>query len=105
MEIFADVNNGIVENIIVGEAGQPVQQLLAKKHLAVLVNDHSGFPCVGLRWNGQLEKFEQAQPFQSWSWDEESFEWVPPVPKPEGLYYWNEADLKWEAMQDLIPKD
>ena len=106
MELFADVFNGVVENVIVGEKDQPIQLLLPKGHTAILVNESSGFPIIGLRWNEKLEKFEQGQPFASWTWDESLFEWLPPVPKPnKGLFYWNEVDLEWASVPDLISKE
>lgn len=53
----------------------------------------TGDAWIGARWNGQ--KFEPHQIYQSWTWNEATFEYDPPKPKPEGDYYWNENEQDW----------
>lgn len=40
--------------------------------------------------------------FASWTFDEESCSFQPPVPKPEDgkLYFWDEANLTWSEVPD-----
>lgn len=40
------------------------------------------------------------QPFKSWSYDENTYSWTPPVPIPdtENLYIWNEDLQTWKKL-------
>jgi hypothetical protein len=44
------------------------------------------------------EKIRDASPYPSWSFDENSWQWSPPVPHPfnGSTYYWVEEKLEWE---------
>jgi len=47
-------------------------------------------------YNFEKRKFKNPQPFASWTFDEEFYEWIPPVPKPkEKVLVWNEQKLQW----------
>lgn len=52
-------------------------------------------PGVGNGWSYVDGVFIPPQPFQSWTWDGES--WVAPEPKPEGDYAWDESLGQWVA--------
>jgi hypothetical protein len=56
---------------------------------------------IGYTYDPQLNAFIPPRPFPSWSLDETSCLWQPPVPYPEdgNFYVWNEADKKWEQVQ------
>ena len=41
------------------------------------------------------DAFYVEKPYPSWTLNEETCIWEPPTPKPEGIYYWNEATLEW----------
>jgi len=44
---------------------------------------------------GTWTQKQRPQPFPSWSWvDGEG--WQPPVPRPDGEYYWDEAAQEWK---------
>lgn len=45
-------------------------------------------------YNRENDIFVSPQPYPSWTIDE-NFDWQPPVPKPEGLNYWNETKQQW----------
>ncbi len=60
---------------------------------------------IGMRYNENFDVFLYPQPYPSWSLNEETFEWDPPVPKPEltqeeidsfCYYMWNEDNLNWK---------
>ena len=38
------------------------------------------------------------QPYQSWSWDDDAAEWIPPFPPPDdgNMYKWNEETQGWD---------
>lgn len=40
--------------------------------------------------------FYEPQPFPSWTLDPDTYWWMPPVPKPQGLgWIWDEENLNW----------
>jgi hypothetical protein len=86
---LAIIENGTIVNIINGE----VKTASKFYKLVVLVTEDTGEAYIGNRFNGT--KFEQPKPFPSWLWNEDSFEYVPPKAKPDGDYYWDEAELDW----------
>ena len=48
-------------------------------------------------YDADADVFVQPQPYPSWTLDNNN-DWQPPTPKPEGNYYWNEAELEWVAI-------
>lgn len=68
--------------------------------------DGKYWDCWQTRSMTQAEKDEAVQealmhqPFPSWSFDEESFDWKPPIPRPtDGKQYrWNEETLSWKLL-------
>jgi hypothetical protein len=53
---------------------------------------------VGFTYNIIKDVFIPPKPFASWVLDEETCLWNPPIPKPEGAYYWNENSLSWKEI-------
>ena len=51
---------------------------------------------IGLEYLPATQDFREQQPYPSWTWANNI--WNPPTPKPEGDYYWNEAELEWVAI-------
>jgi hypothetical protein len=50
---------------------------------------------IGFTYNPLADVFIAPQPYSSWSLDE-NFDWQPPTPRPEeGLWVWDEDELKW----------
>jgi len=52
---------------------------------------------VGFAYLPDADVFVAPQPFPSWTLDG-NHDWQPPTPKPEGDYFWNEAELVWVAI-------
>ena len=52
------------------------------------------------KYDAEKDVFYDLQPFPSWTLNQTSFLWEPPVPYPnpdEGVYKgWNESTLSWE---------
>lgn len=44
--------------------------------------------------------FIPPQPFDSWTWNETSWEWEAPIPRPEGQVYWNEETQSWDLITE-----
>jgi hypothetical protein len=49
---------------------------------------------IGFTYNPEADVFIRPKPFPSWSLNE-NFDWVAPLPKPEGVYDWDEANQVW----------
>jgi len=62
---------------------------------------NSGKARIGARFNG--EKFEPQQPYASWVWNEEKFDYDPPIEKPKGIYIWDETAGDWVKHLPLYP--
>ena len=57
-------------------------------------NIRKEFAAVGGKYIADADVFVAPQPYSSWTLDS-NYDWQPPTPKPEGDYYWNEAELEW----------
>lgn len=88
------IEDNLVVNIIEGEP-DVVAELFEQ---AVPETEATNVAWIGARFNG--EKFEARKQFDSWTWNEETFEYDPPKPKPEGDYRWNEKLGDWEPIEE-----
>ncbi len=50
---------------------------------------------IGDEYIEDLDIFRSPQPYPSWILNEDETEWVAPIEKPNGNYYWNEETLNW----------
>lgn len=53
---------------------------------------------IGYTYNENLDAFVPPQPFPSWTLNNTTADWDPPVPYPSDgqSYYWVESTLSWE---------
>lgn len=60
-------------------------------------NFRKNYAGTGFTYDAQRDAFIAPQPFPSWTLDEATCSWKPPVPRPaDGKpYRWNEASLSW----------
>lgn len=103
---IAIIENKKVTNIVEGEL-EVVAELLGE---VAGETEATNIAWIGARWNGK--KFEAVKVYDSWTWNESTFDYDPPKPKPEGDFYWSEEELDWlpvvkrlEAESELINKD
>jgi hypothetical protein len=105
MARFAKVENGVVTNVVIvdDEHQQYGEKYLNDMGLDGTWVDSSFDTSVGVKsagvgdvYNEELNRFEVARPFASWDWDEESQDYLPPVPRPKVFSLWNEETLSWE---------
>ena len=55
------------------------------------------YAAIGFRYDEARDAFIEPQPFQSWTLNETTGMWDPPVPRPEsGSYSWNETTKQWD---------
>ena len=55
------------------------------------------FAGLEMTYNADDDVFVQPQPYPSWALDS-NHDWQPPTPKPDSMYFWNEAELAWVAI-------
>lgn len=55
---------------------------------------------IGFTYDPDRDAFIAPQPFPTWTLDEATFLWEPPVPYPQdgGQYGWDEDSLSWEQL-------
>ena len=107
---FLDENNIVTEVIV----GVHEDELLEGKDPETWYGAFRGQVCKRTSYNGNIRKnyagigfvyredldaFIAPQPFLSWTLDEETCQWVAPVPYPsEGVYIWREDLQAWEPV-------
>ena len=92
---YAIIENNLVKNIIAVEP-DVAKELFPE---AIQETEDTNIAWVGARFNGK--KFEAKPTFPSWTWNEKTFEYDPPKPKPEGDFFWNEPLGDWEAIEEV----
>jgi hypothetical protein len=53
---------------------------------------------IGGTYSKDLDAFISPKPYPSWILDENTCKYIAPVPRPNGLYKWNENSQQWEAI-------
>jgi len=102
MAHFAEILNGIVQRVIVvhdneeANGTQFCHDLLGGEWVQTSFNHRirKQFAGVGYSYDSIADVFIAPKPFASWTLDS-NHDWQPPTPKPDGKYFWNEAELKW----------
>jgi hypothetical protein len=58
------------------------------------------FAGVGYTYDSERDAFIPPKPYESWSLDEQSCLWKPPVPRPDNnsFHGWNEENQSWEEV-------
>jgi hypothetical protein len=56
---------------------------------------------IGYTYDSNLDAFIAPKPFNSWSLDENTCTWIPPVPMPtDAVYNWDENSQSWQLYAD-----
>lgn len=50
---------------------------------------------IGFTWRDEMNGFLAPKPFSSWVLNESTCSWEAPVPRPDGVYAWNEETQSW----------
>ena len=115
MSHFAKVENGIVVSVIVAE--QDFVDSLEGTWIQTSYNTHGNvhlgqdgepdegialrknFAGLGFIYDSTADGFHSPEPFPSWNLNSTTFEWEPPVEKPDntpdGFYEWDEEITNW----------
>lgn len=110
MAHFAQVENGIVQQVIVAEQDYIDTLPDSEKWIQTSYNTYGGvhsegktplrknFAGVGSIYDSELDAFYTTSPYPSWSLNTETCLWEPPVPKPEDtstVWTWDEVNQQW----------
>ena len=121
MAHYAHVENGIVTQVIVadetfinsGAVGDPSSWVQTSYNTQGGTHRNGGTPLrknyagIGFVYDAGRDAFYAPQPYPSWTLDEETCYWNPPVAQPApvmpteteaGTFYsWNESTTSWDA--------
>ena len=122
MAHFAKVNNGIVEQVIVAEPeffetfidSSPGQWIQTSYNTRGGVHyDQDGNPDdgtalrknyagIGYTYDAGKDAFIPPQPYASWTLNNDTCLWVPPVEYPDDgqMYTWNEDTTSWDLVTE-----
>ena len=115
MAHFARVENGIVEEVLVAEQ-EFIDNLVYDKPgkwIQTSYNTYGGqhklggtplrknYAGIGFTYDKEKDAFIPPQPYPSWTLDEDTCLWNPPVEMPEdgNLYGWNETAQQWDLIE------
>lgn len=114
MSHFAKIENGVVTQVIVAEqdfidsgaVGDPTQWYQTSYNTRGGVHELGGTPYrknyagVGYSYDADRDAFIPPQPYPSWTLNETSCLWEPPVAQPDddNRYAWNEANQSWDLL-------
>lgn len=87
MNNYALVENGVVINVVVAEPS--VEETLLENGYIKYTDENSAF--IGGTYVDNY--FYVTQPHSDWTRDKG--EWVPPIPKPDGKFLWDETVGEW----------
>jgi hypothetical protein len=95
---YAKINvDGVIENVIISDD----LFITTLEGFYVKVTEETGEPVSSGTYSKEKNKFA-FKGFDSWIFDEDTYEWKAPVSKPSGpgKFIWNESNLEWE---EVIP--
>jgi hypothetical protein len=107
MAHYIKILNNVVTTIAVAEADyfdDFVDDSPGDWILATTENSEDGkYVAVGYTWDGTL--FKPAKPYPSWTWNADTWNWIPPVQATDvngdnssTQTVWNETDQSWDAV-------
>ena len=62
-------------------------------------NYRTRYAGIGYTYDDARDVFISPQPFPSWTLNEDTTGWDPPVPRPDGRSYWDEATTSWVEVE------
>ena len=114
MAHYAKVSNGIVEKVIVAEADffDTFVDSSAGRWIQTSYNTYGGvhsnggtplrknYAGIGYTYDSTRDAFIPPQPYASWTLNDTTCLWEPPVTMPTDgkVYNWNEATTSWDVV-------
>ena len=112
MAHFAQIQNGIVTQVIVVEQDVIDSGLFGAGWVQTSYNTHGGqhpegrplrknYAGIGYTYDAQRDAFIAPQPYPSWTLVEETCRWSAPVAMPTDnkRYIWNESTISWNVIE------
>jgi hypothetical protein len=111
MSHFAEIDdNNIVLRVLVGDNDYPNEgydwfvENLGGTWIQTSYNGNirKNFAGTGMIYDSERDAFVAPQPFESWTLDEDTCTWTPPIPKPtdDKLYTWDEDSQTWSEINE-----
>ena len=104
MKMFAKVNNGVVEKVIVAESSFFDIFVDSSPGTWIQTSDQmrKNYAGIGYSYDAGRDAFIPPKPFSSWALDEEACRWIPPTPYPDDgrKYKWNEQTQAWDLVEE-----
>jgi hypothetical protein len=109
MSHFAEIDeNNVVVRVLVGDNDMPNEgydwfvETFGGRWIQTSYNNkiRKNFASVGFTYDEDLDAFISPKPFESWTLNQETAQWEAPVAYPTDgeVYYWNEAEVTWQAV-------
>ena len=113
MAHFAQVENGIVMQVIVADQEvidsgafgsgwvQTSYNTYANQHRLGGTPFRKNYAGIGYTYDAQRDAFIPPKPYNSWTLDEDTCLWQPPVARPVdgNMYDWDESTLSWRLIE------
>lgn len=113
MPHYAKINKQtrLVENVIVADKDfistlddfedwiQTSYNTVEGVHLLGGIPLRKNFAGIGYTYDFVRDAFIPPKPYDSWVLDEDKCIWIPPIPKPDGNYAWDEINNNWVEKQ------
>ena len=112
MAHFAEISNGVVQQVIVVHNNELLVDGVETESKGIefcnnlfggtwIQTSYNGnfrkqYAGIGFTYNADADVFVAPKPLPSFILDV-NHDWQPPKPKPDGEYYWDEEELEWVA--------
>ena len=105
MGYYAFVKGGTVQKVIVAEASFFVNKVETEPGEWIQTytdGTRKHFAGIGFKYDNERDAFYASQPWDSWTLNEETCKWEPPVAHPNDnkTYNWNEATTSWVEIDE-----
>lgn len=109
---FLDENNIVTEVIVGTDETELIEGLDPEtwygnfrgqvcKRTSYNANIRKNYAGIGFTYDAERDAFIPPKPFASWVLNEETCNWKPPVPMPEGNYRWDEDSVSWLEAEEV----
>lgn len=100
MTYFAKIENGIVVNVIIADQAFVDAQPGLWIETFPDRSQRKNYASKGDSWDALNNRFLKPKLFASWTLNENSGDWEPPIPKPNdgNDYEWHEQAKKWRKV-------
>lgn len=103
MAYFAEVQNGIVQQVIVANQGFINTLPIPSEWIETSIEANAGqglranYAGIGFIYDQTADVFYAPQPFPSWILNKTTWQWQPPIPYPNDgkIYTWDESVQNW----------